>query len=138
MACNNLEEQLLAKVGGGPFPLDRYFEKSYSKLFGNIWHDAVLFMESIKKSWCFLRKKFYIDCSFLFDFSYFFTSVSNIFLQHFGRGREKKIGGRVFFFFTAINFREENLGIKIFSKVYNVDREKIGGRIFSFFSATLF
>ncbi|PIC50328.1 hypothetical protein B9Z55_001272 [Caenorhabditis nigoni] len=50
MTCNNLQEQLVAHVGGGPFPLDRYYEKSYSKMFGNIWHDSALFIESIKKN----------------------------------------------------------------------------------------
>ncbi|CCD71729.1 Myotubularin phosphatase domain-containing protein [Caenorhabditis elegans] len=65
MACNNLEEQLLAKVGGGPFPLDRYFEKSYSKLFGNIWHDAVLFMESIKKNQPVCAHSKFLQCEFI-------------------------------------------------------------------------
>uniref|UniRef100_A0A8R1DZ68 p-granule-associated protein DEPS-1 sixth OB-fold domain-containing protein n=1 Tax=Caenorhabditis japonica TaxID=281687 RepID=A0A8R1DZ68_CAEJA len=50
MTCNNLEEQLVSRVGGGPFPLERYYEKQYSRMFGNIWHDSVLFLESIKSS----------------------------------------------------------------------------------------
>ena len=64
MTCNNLEEQLVARVGGGPFPLDRYYEKSYSKMFGNIWHDSVLFMESIKKSKGFSEGKLSINLLF--------------------------------------------------------------------------
>ncbi|KAF1768997.1 hypothetical protein GCK72_000810 [Caenorhabditis remanei] len=65
MTCNNLEEQLVARVGGGPFPLDRYYEKSYSKMFGNIWHDSVLFMESIKKNQPVSPHSKFLQCEFI-------------------------------------------------------------------------
>ncbi|CAL2029800.1 unnamed protein product [Caenorhabditis brenneri] len=65
MTCNSLEEQLLSRVGGGPFPLDRYFEKSYSKMFGNIWHDSVLFMESIKKNQPVVPHSKFLQCEFI-------------------------------------------------------------------------
>ncbi|CAI2315791.1 unnamed protein product [Caenorhabditis sp. 36 PRJEB53466] len=65
MTCNNLEEQLCSQVGGGPFPLDRYFEKAYSRMFGNIWHDSVLFLESVKKNQPICSNSKFLQCEFI-------------------------------------------------------------------------
>ncbi|CAD6194725.1 unnamed protein product [Caenorhabditis auriculariae] len=52
LVCNDLQEQLADHVGGGPFPLETYFLRSYTAQFLNPLHDVIPFLDSIaqKKS----------------------------------------------------------------------------------------